>query len=675
MSPHGGGTHPLRCRPGFTANGGNAASTSSRLLDVPFVPQTEALCGGAAVAMVLRYWGATTVYAEDFATLVDESAEGINVTRLSHAIADRGWRAMPFTGSAADIEDHLARGRPIVALIEDRPGRYHYVVVVAVTREHVVVHDPAHGPFRIVERTKFDRAWAVTDRTTLLVLPAADRAETSRSMPPNPDAAADNCSTPLVEATRLAQSGDVANAEALLVLIAAECPGPAQRELAGIRFLQQRWADVERLAADTAARDPTDLHAWQLLASARFLQGDATGALDAWNRREEPRVDLARIEGLDRMRHAVIADLLGVAPGDLLTGDRLARANRRVAALPAIQMSRVGYTPRADGRAMIDVAVLEKPAVPRKWPSMAAMAVHAGVARELRFDAANAVGHGELLTTSWRWWEGRPRVSVGLAAPRLWGATGTWRIESSWEQQLYRLPPAAGVDFMVNDRRGAKVSFSDWATGDLRWEVSGGVDRWVDRGDHASAGATVERRWRGDRVAVRVDGTFWRAIGRRSTTFGRSAVAAAWRSAAERAPTWTASAGTYGASAGAPLDLWPAADTGQVGPLLLRAHPLLHDGAVRAEDVSRLLAHATVELQRPLAIRLPARAWWAAFVDAAKRGASVERSRGAVLVDIGVGLRLELPGTPHLLRLDVAHGLRDGRLAFSAGWQTGWNRR
>jgi hypothetical protein len=36
------------------------------LLDVPFVAQTEALCGGASVAMVQRYWGAREVSAADF---------------------------------------------------------------------------------------------------------------------------------------------------------------------------------------------------------------------------------------------------------------------------------------------------------------------------------------------------------------------------------------------------------------------------------------------------------------------------------------------------------------------------------------------------------------------------------------------------------------------------------
>ena len=47
------------------------------LLDVPYVVQSEALCGGAAAAMVLRYWGERGIAAESFAALVDQSAAGI----------------------------------------------------------------------------------------------------------------------------------------------------------------------------------------------------------------------------------------------------------------------------------------------------------------------------------------------------------------------------------------------------------------------------------------------------------------------------------------------------------------------------------------------------------------------------------------------------------------------
>ena len=46
-------------------------------IDVPFLPQTEALCGGAAAAMVFRYWGDAHADVQEFAPLVDRRAGGI----------------------------------------------------------------------------------------------------------------------------------------------------------------------------------------------------------------------------------------------------------------------------------------------------------------------------------------------------------------------------------------------------------------------------------------------------------------------------------------------------------------------------------------------------------------------------------------------------------------------
>ena len=147
------------------------AVVKGRLLDVPFVPQSEALCGGAAAAMVFRYWRDLPSYAEDFASLVDDSAEGIRLGDLARAVQERGWRALPFAATPSDMRLHVEQGRPVIALIEDRPGRYHYVVIVAWTADRVVFHDPARGPFRVIDEPAFDRAWAVTNRTALLIVP------------------------------------------------------------------------------------------------------------------------------------------------------------------------------------------------------------------------------------------------------------------------------------------------------------------------------------------------------------------------------------------------------------------------------------------------------------------------------------------------------------------------
>src|SRR5690348_4541999 len=81
----------------FLASLGTPAPASAQgarvVLDVPYVTQTADLCGGAAVAMVFRYWGNSSVAVRDFAPLVDASQKGIPTTELVRAVTGRGWRA------------------------------------------------------------------------------------------------------------------------------------------------------------------------------------------------------------------------------------------------------------------------------------------------------------------------------------------------------------------------------------------------------------------------------------------------------------------------------------------------------------------------------------------------------------------------------------------------------
>ena len=73
---------------------GAAQSDVHALLDVPYVSQTPELCGGAAVAMVLRYWGERDVFPQDFAPLVGAGDGGILTGALASAVRDRGWQAL-----------------------------------------------------------------------------------------------------------------------------------------------------------------------------------------------------------------------------------------------------------------------------------------------------------------------------------------------------------------------------------------------------------------------------------------------------------------------------------------------------------------------------------------------------------------------------------------------------
>src|SRR6185295_15970240 len=133
---------------------------------------TEALCGGAAAAMVMRFYGATGVTAASFNGLVDKRGVGIRTADLVSALGARGWRTIAGPGEAAAVREHLAARRPVVALVEERPRTFHYVVIVGWFDGRVVVHDPARAPFRILDEADFLRRWRQSDSWMLVATPA-----------------------------------------------------------------------------------------------------------------------------------------------------------------------------------------------------------------------------------------------------------------------------------------------------------------------------------------------------------------------------------------------------------------------------------------------------------------------------------------------------------------------
>jgi hypothetical protein len=119
----------------------------------------------------------------------------------------------------------------------------------------------------------------------------------------------------------------------------------------------------------------------------------------------------------------------------------------------------------------------------------------------------------------------------------------------------------------------------------------------------------------------------------------------------------------------APIGLWPGAGAGQAREPLLRAHPLLEDGIIDATGPSvfgRTLAFGGLEVQRWLDRPALARVAIAGFTDIARatRQASVPTPGQ---VDMGLGVRVRMPGSAGLLRIDVARGMRDGARALTVG--------
>jgi hypothetical protein len=648
-------------------------SGAFHLLDVPYLPQSEALCGGAAVAMVMRYWGATNVYAETFADLVDRAAQGIRGEDLLKALHSRGWQAASLRGDAPLIQTHLAAGRPVVALIEDRPGRFHYVVIVGWSRGRVIVHDPARAPFRVIDETSFSAVWSQSGYWTLVATPpepgsasvdAADVAGGARSRaiePTHSTGSSPKCDEMVAEGVRLAGVDDVEGARRILEVAAESCPRSAApwREMAGLHALRSQWRDAAEDARRALMRDGADPLASRILATALFLEGHADDALDAWNDVGEPIVDLVNVTGLARTRYAVVARASGLRPQTLLARAALERARRRVAELPAAQTTRVGYRPGKDGRAQIDVAVLERPLLPTSAVPLTAIGVRAVTDRELRASLASPSGGGELWTAAWRWWEHRPRAALGLSAPAPFG--GVWGVEGFRERQTYA---TAGAP-VVEARTQAGFHVSDWTRTGLRWDAGVALDRWRASGRALALTFSGQQRFAADRALIEARGGLWSG-GVHARTAG---LRTEWRSRVRHEGTvWLGRAGLDAAAAGSPLALWAGAGTGQGRDVLLRAHPLLDEGIIGDGVFGRRLAHGGAEWRRWLQLTgKPLRIAPAVFVDTARASAGLESSDRRWHSDAGAGLRLALPGAG-VVRIDLARGLRDGSMAVSAGW-------
>ena len=629
------------------------------LIDVPFISQSEALCGGAAAAMVLRYWGERELSAEDFSHLLDQRAAGIRTDALIGDLQRRGWAADGIEGDATRMRAELGRGHPVLTLIEDRPSTFHYIVVLAWHARGVVFHDPARGPYRVMAVEEFQRRWRPARQWMATILPPNPAPEPNHHVgrvlldPPN---AANGCREAVSEGIRRAQVNDLEGAERTLASAVA-CPGAAG-ELAGVRVLQKQWREAAQLASAAVSEDPADTYAWKVLATSRFVQDDSLGALAAWNRIDEPRIDLVAINGLSHTRHRAAEHMLGLKPGDLLTRARFTRARRRLSELPAAYSTHLEYVPVPSALVEVRGTVAERPLFPTNAWSLAATGAAAAATREVRLTTGSLTGGGEQIRLGWRFWPNRRRVSGGFEAPAPWG--GIWSVDAFSERQPFTVPAVPRAE-----RTGGFVHVSDWLTGHLGWDASAGVDEWAGQAGLARVGGGVRVASTGDRIQARLNDAAW--LGEAGFTMLDAALVAR-SSQAMRGLVFVGHAGFQSASVRTPMDLWWAGDTGQARPVLLRAHPVLDDGRLRVDRLGRTLVHGSLEAQHWWRVAGPVRSAVAAFGDAGRTGRM--RSGAAIGdVDVGIGARLAVAGMSGLFSIDAAKGLRDGATALSIAYE------
>lgn len=659
------------------ASGNPTPGPTPAVLEVPYLPQSVLLCGGAAVAMVERWWGRRGVYAQDFSQLVRPELGGILTTDLAAAARTRGWDTRVLRGTPELVQRTLGNGVPVVALIQVGRDRYHYVVVVGWRDSQVTFHDPAGAPFTTTGEVEFLARWTGANRWALVIRPALTATGTTvRANNPDP-APADSMRCPpwLDRALDAAAANRLEEAALLLAEATQACPAEPMilRELAGVRFKQARYAEAIPLAGEYVALVPTDGLGWQLLATSRYLAGDRDGALDAWNSVGRPTVDLLRIDGTRRIRFRAIADAVSVPHGTVLSTSDLALAQRRLSDVPALRRSVVEYQPVPGGMVEIHVAVNERPTIEPPLRLAVAGAVRAAAQHEVGLELATPTGAGELWTASWRWERARPRAAFGIELPAELGFPGVISVQGAWERFRFALDPA-NTTVQEQTRRSASVGFGGWVSAGVRPSAALRLERWSANQSYLAISVGAELRARGNRFALTATTEHAVALSGHPS-YNRADAGASWASALGLGrPAWSARLGVDWASPNAPLGTWPVVGGDLSWAIPLRAHSATSRGLLSGRSTGRGIIHAGLAGDHPIYRLGPLVLAAGLFLDGAE---VIEPADGSVgdrfYLDAGAGLRIGLAeGRLGVLRIDLANGLTDGRVALSVGVHRQW---
>jgi ABC-type bacteriocin/lantibiotic exporter with double-glycine peptidase domain len=161
-----------------------AETPAALWIDVPFVAQPRNGCGAASLAMVMQYWAAkqgSAAGAESDVERIDAALysprdHGIPAAAMGTYLEQHGFQAFAFAGRWSDLEEQIAKGRPlIVALRPQGQTLLHYVVIdgIDASRGLVKMNDPAERKLLNEERARFEKDWSATHNWTLLAVPAA----------------------------------------------------------------------------------------------------------------------------------------------------------------------------------------------------------------------------------------------------------------------------------------------------------------------------------------------------------------------------------------------------------------------------------------------------------------------------------------------------------------------
>ena len=160
-----------------------AQESAGAWLDVPFIKQEKNGCGSASTAMVMQYWhqqqgrplSDSAQAAQIHRALYVPGADGIYASAMERYFQENEFRTFSFRGDWEVLQQHLQKGRPLIAALKPAGsnGALHYVVVVGLDpkKDIILLNDPAQRKLLKQDRSDFERQWSATGEWTLLALP------------------------------------------------------------------------------------------------------------------------------------------------------------------------------------------------------------------------------------------------------------------------------------------------------------------------------------------------------------------------------------------------------------------------------------------------------------------------------------------------------------------------
>lgn len=588
-------------------------------VEVPYVGQDPLLCGGAALAMVFRFWGETGVYADDFRALVHESEGGIRTTDLAAAADRRGYEVLVThgaDGAAEEVFGALEVGAPAILLLDSNLPTLHYVVLVQADGHDVWVHDPAVGPMRRMSREELRHRWGASGHWALVVVPERKGSGEGGAS----ERRSDEAGTGVAE-------------------------DPADEAIARLRA--GRYDEAARRARRMVALGGEQARTGRrILATSYYLSGETDRALEEWNVLGEPDVDLVNIHGGVASRHDVLVRRTGIDTGDRLTPTSLALARRRLEEEPSLLASRVEYRPNRDGTVQVHAYVVERHTLPTP-PRLGVEAVRGLVSREAGLDAGPLIGSADRWRLEGGWSPEHSFVggSVRAVAPPV---PGVVRVGLEWTRERYAIEsgPSGSEGTVASEARlRGSVGLREWIDANTRVGAALGLERWRTGARFASATVEWLRENRTLRTSATVDGWLGSGSGYWRATAGLEA-----RVASGEHQSWRARLGAVTTSDGAPRMVWPGAGTGRIRSALLRGYPLAEGDVIDGPAFGPHLVHASLEYR--LASRFgPFRYGTGLFTDAAYLPAAPPAAGSAPLTDVGLELFVDPGGSEAALSL------------------------